>query len=140
MTKNRNKINLFDIPDSKEIVSVVIIIAITGMMIYSAAFVNPSWAKSSKHEDKAADKKAKPTTTTTNATTTPSSSTERSDYKNFQKCLSTATDKQGFATKTDIQNCFKPIYSPTISSSIGTNSSTPASFNQVLAPNSNQNT
>ena len=134
MTKN--KINLVDIFNSKEIVSVAVIIAITGMMVFSSAFVNPLWAKSSKHEDKSSsnsvDKKTNPTTATT---TTPSTASGQSDYKNFQKCLSSAAAKQGFATKTDIQNCYKPIYSP--SSSLGTNSSTPTSFNQVLAPNSN---
>ncbi|MGN6630426.1 MAG: hypothetical protein ACTHKJ_11260, partial [Candidatus Nitrosocosmicus sp.] len=135
----KNTINLIDIFDSKEIVSVAVLIAITGMMVFSSAFVNPLWAKSSKHEDKSpsnsVDKKSNPTTaTTTTATTstTPSTASGQSDYKNFQKCLSSAAAKQGFATKTDIQSCYKPIYSP--SSTLGTNSSTPTSFNQDLAP------
>lgn len=139
----KNTINLVDIFNSKEIVLVAVIIAITGMMVFSSAFVNPLWAKSSKHEDKSSsnsvDKKANPTTATTSTTsTTPSTASGQSDYKNFQKCLSSAAAKQGFATKTDIQSCYKPIYSP--SSSLGTNSSTPANFHQDLGPNSNQNT
>lgn len=136
----KNTINLVDTFNSKEIVSVAVIIAITGMIVFSSAFVNPLWAKSSKHENKSSnsvDKKANPTTTTTTTTTTPSTASGQTDYKNFQKCLSSAAAKQGFATKTDIQNCYKPIYSP--SSTLGTNSSTPASFNQNFAPNSNQN-
>ncbi|MGN6623002.1 MAG: hypothetical protein ACTHKK_02550 [Candidatus Nitrosocosmicus sp.] len=140
----KNTINLIDIFNSKEIVSVAVLIAITGMMVFSSACVNPLWAKSGKHEDKSSsnsvDKKSNPTTatTTTTTTTTPSTASGQSDYKNFQKCLSSAAAKQGFATKTDIQSCYKPIYSP--SSTLGTNSSTPTSFNQDLAPNSNQNT
>src|SRR6476620_11406933 len=127
--------NQLYISNPKKIVSVAIIIAITGLIVFSSALVNPLWAKSSKHEDKtttssnSGDKKgnstaAAITTPATGATATPtlSSASEQSDYKNFQKCLSTAAGKQGFATKTDIQNCFKPIYSTTTSST-GTNSS-----------------
>ena len=150
MQKNNNDyiLNIFNL---KEIVSVTVMIAIIGLLVFSSA-LNPLWAKSNMHVDKTSttssnstDKKGNSPTTatttsiTTSSTTSPSSNSEQSDYKKFQKCLSTTADKQGFATKADIQKCFKPIYTPTstTSSSTGTNSSTLAIFNKGFAPNSN---
>ena len=139
MSNITKKGDSLDVMTAKRIVSVAIIIAITGMFIFSNAFVNPLLAKSSKHEDKtttttsstSTDKKGNSTTTaattipTATTTSSASSGSEQSDYKKFQKCLSTTADKQGFDTKTEIQDCFKSTYLPTTStsSSAGTSSS-----------------
>ena len=119
MTKN-NKNNLLDIMHTKRIVLVAVIIAITGMFVFFNAFVNPLLAQSSKSNDKTDSSKSKDSnsdTKTTTNTDTSSSSADKKDYKDFQKCLSTADGTKGFATKTEIQDCFRQIYSPTTAAS-----------------------
>jgi hypothetical protein len=127
MTKNKN--DLQDLRNTKKIVAVVVIVVITGIFLFNNELINPIMAKSSKSEDKTAkstDKKSNSAGGTATTATT-SSSVEQNDYKNFQKCLSTAANAKGFDTKTDIENCFKPIYSPATASSTGTNSSSSSS-------------
>ena len=34
------------------------------------------------------------------------------DYKDFQKCLSSAEDTKGYATKQEIKDCFNQTYNP----------------------------
>ena len=122
MTKN----NLIDIMHTKRIVLVAVIIAITGMFVFSNVFVNPLLAQSSKSNDKTDSSKSKDSnsdTKTTTNTDTSSSSADKKDYKDFQKCLSTADGTKGFATKTEIQDCFRQIYSPTTASSSNSASS-----------------
>src|SRR6476661_7598781 len=114
MTKN----NLIDIMHTKRIVLVAVIIAITGMFVFSNAFVNPLLAQSSKSNDKTDSSKSKDSNSDTS-----SSSADKKDYKDFQKCLSTADGTKGFATKTEIQDCFRQIYSPTTASSSNSASS-----------------
>src|SRR5437868_4746047 len=117
MTKN-NKNNLLNITRTKRIVLVAVIIAITGMFVFSNAFVDPLLAQSSKSTDKTDSFKSKDSSSGTKSTTdTSSSSADKKDYKDFQKCLSTADGAKGFATKTEIQDCFTQIYSPSASSS-----------------------
>lgn len=57
------------------------------MLVFSNAFVNPLFAKSSKHEDKisskSADKKSNPAAAATLPTTISSFTSEQNDYKNF---------------------------------------------------------
>jgi len=123
MIKN-NKNNLLDIMHTKRIVLVTVIIAITGMFVFSNAFVNPLLAQSSKSNDKTDSSKSKDSGSDTKTTTnTSSSSADKKDYKDFQKCRSTADGTKGFATKTEIQDCFRQIYSPTTASSSNSASS-----------------
>lgn len=129
MTKSKN--NLQDIRNTKKIAVVVVVIVITGMFLSANTLINPLIAKSSKSEgktSKSTDKKSNTANAATTTSTTSSSSSEQNDYKNFQKCLSTAANAKGFATKTDIENCFRPIYSPATTSSTGTNSSSSTSI------------
>src|SRR6476469_10702724 len=117
MIKN-NKNNLLYIMHNKRIVLVTVIIAITGMFVFTNAFVNPLLAQSSKSNDKTDSSKSKDSSSDTKTTTnTSSSSADKKDYKNLQKSLSTADDNKDFATKTEIQDCFRQIYSPTTASS-----------------------
>jgi cytoskeletal protein RodZ len=130
MTKN-NKNNLLDIMHTKRIVLVAVIIAITGMFVFSNAFVNPLLAQSSKSNDKTDSSKSKDSnsdTKTTTNTDTSSSSADKKDYKDFQKCLSTADGTKGFATKTEIQDCFRQIYSPTTAASSSNSASSSTSL------------
>ena len=130
MTKN-NKNNLLDIMHTKRIVLVAVIIAITGMFVFSNAFVNPLLAQSSKSTDKTGSSKSKDSisgTKTTTNTDTSSSSADKKDYKDFQKCLSTADGTKGFATKTEIQDCFRQIYSPTTAASSSNSASSSTSL------------
>jgi ABC-type Na+ efflux pump permease subunit len=126
LTKN-NKKDLLDIMRTKKIVSVAVIIAITGMFIFSNAFINPLLAQSSKSTDRKDSSKStdgNDNAKTTTNTDTSSSSADKKDYKDFQKCLSTAEGTKGFATKTEIQDCFRQIYLPTSSSTTSTSPST----------------
>ena len=109
MTKN-NKNNLLDIMHTKRIVLVAVIIAITGMFVFSNAFVNPLLAQSSKSNDKTDSSKSKDSnsdTKTTINTDTSSSSADKKDYKDFQKCsllqmvLKVLQQKQKFKTALD---------------------------------------
>jgi len=40
------------------------------------------------------------------------SSSASNDYKDFQKCLSSAEDTKGYATKQEIKDCFNQTYNP----------------------------
>jgi hypothetical protein len=132
MTKdNNNKNNSLDVINTKQIVSVAVIIAIAAMFVFSNAFVNPLLAKSSKSDgktdSKSTDKKGSTATVSSNpATTTTSSSSDQNDYKNFQKCLSTAEGTKGFATNQEIKNCYNPIYRPIPTSTSTTSFSSPS--------------
>ena len=127
VTKN-NKNNLLDIIYNKKAVSVAVIIAITAMLVFSNAFVNPLLAQSSKNTDKTGSSKSKDksdgTKTSSSSSDTSSSSPDKTDYKAFQKCLSTAAGTTGFAAKTDIKACVKQIYPPTTPSLTTTSPST----------------
>jgi hypothetical protein len=120
VTKN-NKNNLLDIMHTKKIVSVAVIIAITAMFVFSNDFVNPLLAQSSKSTDKTgsykSNDKSDGTKSSSSSPDTSSSSPDKTDYKAFQKCLSTAAGTTGFAAKTDIKACVKQIYPPTTPSS-----------------------
>jgi predicted negative regulator of RcsB-dependent stress response len=54
-------------------------------------------------------------TAQTNKTTSDSK-----NYKDFQKCLSSAEAAKGYATKQEIKGCYTPIYNPTANSSTTT--------------------
>jgi hypothetical protein len=101
------------------------------MFVFSNAFVNPLLAQSSKSNDKTDSSKSKDSnsdTKTTTNTDTSSSSADKKDYKDFQKCLSTADGTKGFATKTEIQDCFRQIYSPTTTASSSNSASSSTSL------------
>ena len=52
-----------------------------------------------------------------------------SNYKDFKNCLLNAESTKSYATKKEIQACFKPIYNPLLNSSSGsasTDTSIPA--------------
>jgi hypothetical protein len=49
-----------------------------------------------------------------------SSSSARSDYKDFQSCLSDAEGTKGYATEKEVRGCFNPIYNTGSSGSGGT--------------------
>ena len=129
MTKS-NKNNLLDAMNAKKIVLVTVMIAITGMFVFSSVFVNPLFALTDKSNDRK-EPPSKSTDGNNNAKTTTRSDTSSSasndkDYKNFQKCLSNADGTKGFATKTEIQDCFRSTYlSTTTSSSSSTTSTSP---------------
>jgi hypothetical protein len=129
---NNNNNNSLDMINTKQVVVVAVIIAIAAMFVFSNAFVNPSLAKSNKSDgktdSKSTDKKGTSTTTSssTATTTTTSSSSDQNDYKNFQKCLSTAEGTKGFATNQEIKNCYNPIYRPIPTSTSTTSFSSPS--------------
>ena len=50
--------------------------------------------------------------------------TDSKNYKDFQKCLSSAEAAKGYATKQEIKGCYNPIYNPTANSSASTALST----------------
>jgi hypothetical protein len=82
--------------NEKKIMSILVMAAVSAVFISSSALANIATAQTSK--------------------TDPSK-----DYKDFQKCLTSAEDAKGYATKQEIKDCYSPIYSTT------TNSSTPSS-------------
>jgi len=141
VTKN-NKNNLLDIIHNKKAVSVAVIIAITAMLVFSNAFVNPLLAQSSKTKDKTGSSKSKDTSdgtktsssssdtsssssdTSSSSSDTSSSSSDKTNYKTFQKCLSNVASTKGFATQAEIKFCQKEIYPPTSSLPTGTSPST----------------
>jgi hypothetical protein len=134
MTKNNNNNNnnSLDMINTKQVVVVAVIIAIAAMFVFSNAFVNPLLAKSNKSDgktdSKSTDKKGTSTATSSSTATTTSSSSDQIDYKNFQKCLSSAAGTKGFATDQEIKNCYNPIYRPisTATSPTTTNFSNPS--------------
>jgi hypothetical protein len=92
---------------AKRMVSILLIAAISVVFVSSNALANIAAAQTSKTKQDN------------------TSSSDSKNYKDFQKCLSSAEDTKGFATKQEIKNCYNPIYNPTANSSTTT---TPSSF------------
>ena len=88
--------------NGKRMVSILLIAAISAVFVSSSAFLNIAAAQTSKI------KRDNP------------SSSDSKNYKDFQKCLSSAEDTKGFATKQEIKDCYNPIYNPTANSSTTT--------------------
>lgn len=91
--------------NGKRMVSILLIVAVTAVFVSSSAFANIATAQTSK----------------TKLDNT--SSSDSKNYKDFQKCLSSAEDTKGYATKQEIKDCYNPIYNPTANSSTTTTSS-----------------
>jgi hypothetical protein len=89
--------------NTKKMVSITVIITVAAMFVFSNALINPLLAKTSN----------------TKVNTTPA----QNDYKGFQKCLTTAEDTKGYATKQEIKDCFNPIYLPSGTNHSNTNPS-----------------
>jgi len=89
----------------KRMVSILLIVAVSAVLISSSAFVNIATAQTSKTKQDS------------------TSSSDSKNYKDFQKCLSSAEDTKGYATKQEIKDCYNPIYNPTANSSTTTASS-----------------
>jgi hypothetical protein len=92
--------------NGKRMMFILLIAAISAVFISSSAFANISAAQSKAKQDN-------------------TSSSDSKNYKDFQKCLSSAEDTKGFATKQEIKDCYNPIYNPTANSSTTT---TPSNF------------
>jgi peptidoglycan hydrolase CwlO-like protein len=88
----------------KRSMSILAIIALSAIFISSIAFANPTLAQTQTSKSKVDN----------------TSSSASKDYKDFQKCLSSAEDTKGYATKQEIKDCYNPIYSPTTSSATTT--------------------
>jgi hypothetical protein len=86
----------------KRSMSILAIVALSAIFISSIAFANPTSAQTSKSK------------------VDNTSSSDSKDYKDFQKCLSSAEDTKGYATKQEIKDCYNPIYSPTTNSATTT--------------------
>lgn len=85
--------------NGKKLMSILTMVAAaSAILISSSALGNLATAQTSKTKDDSA-----------------SSSTSK-DYKDFQKCLSSAEDTKGYATKQEIKDCYNPIYGPTTNS------------------------
>jgi hypothetical protein len=63
-------------------------------------------------------------------TSTGTSSSTSSNFKEFQKCLSDAQGTKGFATNSQIKDCYNSIYRPLASSS-STSSTSPAKTSTI---------
>lgn len=85
----------------KKMISILVMVAVSTVFISSSAFSNIVTAQTSK--------------------TDPSK-----DYKDFQKCLTSAEDAKGYATKQEIKDCYSPIYSPTTNSSTASSNVSPS--------------
>jgi len=85
--------------------SILLMIAVSAVFVSSTAFANIATAQTSK--------------TKVDST----SSSDSKNYKDFQKCLSSAENTKGYATKQEIKDCYNPIYSPTTNSPSTTTSS-----------------
>jgi hypothetical protein len=150
---------------TKKIVSITIIIAMAAMFFSSSAFVNPLLAKTVEPDkdktnddskDKTKDSNRDDTTTSTlithstsdktkdsnkDDTPTRTSSSSESDFTEFQKCLSDAEGKKGFATNQEIKDCYNPIYRPLSATSTTTDDktvkpidfSTPVDFSKKIS-------
>jgi len=106
---------------TKKIASITIVIALAAMFFSSSAFVNPSLAKTTdKSTSDTASSKSKDKSTTKDDPTTGTSSSAKSDFKEFQKCLSDAAGTKGFATNKEIKACYSPIFIPASSSTTTT--------------------
>ena len=89
----------------KRMMSILLMVAVSAVFVSSTAFANIATAQTSK--------------TKVDST----SSSDSKNYKDFQKCLSSAEDTKGYATKQEIKDCYNPIYSPTTNSPSTTTSS-----------------
>jgi hypothetical protein len=94
----------------KKVISIAAIVAISAVFVTSSALANPTLAQTSKSKGNNA------------------SSSASKDYKDFQKCLSSAEDTKGYATKQEIKDCFNQTYNPT--SNAGTTTGTGAATGQ----------
>jgi hypothetical protein len=88
--------------NGKKMMSILLIAVISAVFVSSSAFVNIAAAQTSKTKEDS------------------TSSSDSKNYKDFQKCLSSAEDTKGFATKQEIKDCYNPIYNPTANSSTTT--------------------
>ena len=88
----------------RKMMSIAAIVAISAVFVTSSALANPTLAQTSKSKG--------------------DSSSASNDYKDFQKCLSSAEDTKGYATKQEIKDCFNQTYNPT--SNTGTTTGTAA--------------
>jgi hypothetical protein len=86
---------------AKRMVFILLIAAISVVFVSSSAFANIAGAQSKTKQDN-------------------TSSSDSKNYKDFQKCLSSAEDTKGFATKQEIKDCYNPIYNPAANSSTTT--------------------
>jgi len=89
----------------KRMMSILLMIAVSVVFVSSTAFANIATAQTSK--------------TKVDST----SSSDSKNYKDFQKCLSSAENTKGYATKQEIKDCYNPIYSPATNSPTTTTSS-----------------
>jgi hypothetical protein len=92
--------------NGKKLMSILTMVAAaaSAILISSSALANLATAQTSKTKDDSA------------------SSSSSKDYKDFQKCLSSAEDTKGYATKQEIKDCYSPIYGPTTNSATTTSS------------------
>jgi len=92
--------------NGKKLMSILTMVAAaaSAILISSSALANLATAQTSKTKDDSA------------------SSSASKDYKDFQKCLSSAEDTKGYATKQEIKDCYSPIYGPTTNSATTTSS------------------
>jgi hypothetical protein len=95
----------------KRMVSILLIIVVSAVFVSSSAFTNIAAAQTSK------------------------ASTDSKNFKDFQKCLSSALAAKGYATKQEIKGCYSPIYNPTANSSTtATPSSVSPSASRLIPP------
>jgi hypothetical protein len=85
---------------TREIISIVAVIAAAAILVLPGVLSNPVLAQSSGQGSS-------------------SSSSARKDYKDFQSCLSNAEETKGYATEKEVRGCFNPIYNTGISGSGG---------------------
>jgi len=76
--------------------SILLIVAVSVVFVSSSVFTNIATAQTSK------------------------AASDSKNYKDFQKCLSSAEAAKGYATKQEIKGCYNPIYNPTANSSTTT--------------------
>jgi hypothetical protein len=91
--------------NTKEIVSVAVIISIIAVFVSSSALVNPLLAKTST--DKA------------------STSTAKTNYKDFQTCLAKGEGAKGYATEQQVKQCNGKVYGSSTSTGSGDKSDIP---------------
>ena len=89
----------------KRMMSILLMVAVSAVFVSSTAFANIATAQTSK--------------TKVDST----SSSDSKNYKDFQKCLSSAEDTKGYATKQEIKDCYSSNYSPTTNTPTTTGSS-----------------
>jgi hypothetical protein len=80
----------------KRMVSILLIIVVSAVFVSSSVFTNIAAAQTNK------------------------ATTDSKNFKDFQKCLSSAEAAKGYATKQEIKGCYNPIYNPAANSSTTT--------------------